>query len=87
MNLSQSFQPQCFDNISMHEVLNTRNNELQRRKINIIGVKFKVVILIVCIENITVKALINSQAGPIQNVHFVADNRSICFAPRLQYTR
>lgn len=53
---------------------------------NIIGVKFKIVILIVCIENVTVKALINGQAGHIQNVHFVSDNRPVCFAPRFQYT-
>lgn len=47
------------DFILMHEVLNMRYSELQRRKMNIIGVKFKIVILIVCIENVTVKALIN----------------------------
>lgn len=44
----------------MHEVLNTRYNELQSRKMNIVGVKFKIVILKICIENVTVKALINS---------------------------
>lgn len=42
---------------------------------NIIGVKFKIFILTVCVENVTVRALINGQAGPTQNVHFVSDNR------------
>lgn len=61
MKLAQSFQPQCFENISVHEVLNTRYNELQSRKTNIVVVKFKMVIVIICIENVTVKALINDR--------------------------
>lgn len=85
MKLSRSFLPRCFENISMNEVLNMRYSELRRRKMNIVGVKFKIVILIQ-IENVIVKALINGQTGPIQNVHFVSDNRPVSFSPGFRYT-
>lgn len=53
---------------------------------NIVGVKFKIVIVIIRIENVSVKALINGETGPVQNIHFVSDNRPICLAPRFPYT-
>lgn len=53
---------------------------------NVAGVKFKIVILIIQMENVIVKALINGQTGPIQNVHFVSDSRLGFFSPGFRYT-